>query len=65
MRQERLPQTEQRRAWARFVLGQAQMFGAVVSFILLVEVGAKPATVWACLLTTALTLTSRLLFHRR
>jgi fumarate reductase subunit D len=49
----------------RFLLGMGQMFGAVVALVLLLATGLSRITVIATVLTTALTVTSRLLSFLR
>jgi hypothetical protein len=50
-------------AGVRFGLGMAQMFMAVFSAVLLIETGLSRFTLVSAAFTTALTLTSRVLFH--
>ena len=42
-----------------------QMFGAVVALVLLIGTGVSRSTVLATVITTCLSIASRLLFHRR
>ena len=53
------------RKWAvvRLALGMLQVFGATVSLILLLETGTTRLTLGAAAVTTAITLTSILLFR--
>lgn len=52
-----------RRAVARFVLGNAQMFTAATACVLLLQTGVNRWTLGATTVATALTLTSRVLFR--
>ena len=54
-------------AWAivRTVLGVAQVFGATLSFVLLLQTGVNSLTLGAIIITGLLTTTSVLLFGRR
>jgi hypothetical protein len=58
------PHKSEALAALRFGLGMAQMFGAVVGFVLLVEIGATETTLVVVLLTTLLSLVSTLIFRR-
>ena len=48
----------------RFAIGMAQMFGAVAGIVLLVLTGVSVATLAVVSLTTALSLTSRIVYRR-
>jgi hypothetical protein len=50
------------RAWLRLILGCAQMASAVASLWLILSTGVNRSSLAAVAFTTALTLTSRLLF---
>ena len=56
--------TQQRRRLliARVILGQLQILGATCTFILLLKAGLVPVTIWAGVITAALTIVSRLIF---
>ena len=49
----------------RFVVGMAQMFGAVAGVVLLILTGVSVATLVVVGMTTALSLTSRIVYGRR
>jgi hypothetical protein len=49
----------------RLLLGIAQMFGATVSGVLLVETGLSSLTLWGVIVTSVLTTVSVLLFGWR
>lgn len=55
--------TERRRATLRLILGNAQMFMAVVTLVLLWRMGVCPASLTAASVTGALVLTSVILFR--
>ena len=52
-----------RRAVLRLFLGQAQVVGATVALVLLIQRGAVPAVFWCAGITGLLSLTSILLFR--
>lgn len=54
-----------RAGWVRFALGMAQMNGAMLGLILLVTLGLHPATVLIVAITTALSITCRIVYRRR
>ncbi len=56
---------EKRRAIFRVILGNAQMFGAVVTLVLAWQLGVGKATVTAAAITVALLLTSLVVFRLR
>lgn len=49
---------DKKQAWGRFALGNAQMFFAVVTIIVLMFTGLNGFSIGLVMLTTALTLTS-------
>jgi hypothetical protein len=55
---------KRRRALVRLALGQAQMVGAVVSLVCLLQTGVSSLTLWAVALTAACLATSLLLFGK-
>ena len=57
------PNLQRRRAIVRVILGNAQMFTAVVGLVLLWRLGVCPASVIAASVAGALVLTSVLLFR--
>ena len=57
------PKTQRRRAFIRFILGNAQMFAAAVALVLLWRLGVCPASVIAASVAGALLLTSVMLFR--
>jgi len=59
--------TAQARKWAivRLVLGQAQIIGAAMTLVFLIQIGASELTFWAAGASAALTLTSLVLFKSR
>jgi hypothetical protein len=59
--------TRETRQWAvlRFLLGNAQMFMAVVAIVLLLKSGVNVWSITAVLVASILTVTSRLLFRKR
>ena len=54
---------ERRRSVLRLGLGQAQVFGAVLAFVLLLQQGPTPLVIYITVLTGLLTLVSALLFR--
>jgi hypothetical protein len=54
-----------RRAALRLVLGQAQVIGATVALVLLLQKGVSAPAIWAVVLTGIVSLTSILLFRVR
>lgn len=52
-----------RRAILRLCLGQAQVIGATVTLVLLLQGGVNSATIWAAVLTGIASLASILLFR--
>ena len=52
-----------RRAVLRFVFGQAQVIGATVAAVLLLQQGLSAPAIWAVVLTGIVSLTSILLFR--
>ena len=52
-----------RRAVLRLVLGQAQVIGATVALVLLLQEGVTAPAIWAAVLTGLVSLTSILLFR--
>ena len=57
--------TERRWALLRWALGMAQMFGAVVSVVLLVQTGANAVSIGAVIVTSLFTVISLWLFRAR
>ena len=57
------PNTQRRRAFIRVILGNAQMFSAVVALVLLWRLGVCPASMIAASVSGALVLTSVVLFR--
>lgn len=57
--------SERWRALVRLWVGLAQMAGAVLSAVLLIMTGANALSLGAAVLTTALSMVSRLLFGKR
>ncbi len=64
---EQRPPTSTERRWAlvRYLLGIAQMFGAIVSALLLFLTGVNSLTLWGVVITGAFTTISVLLFGGR
>lgn len=57
------PNLQRRRAIVRVLLGNAQMFTAVVALVLLWQLGVCPASITAAAVAGALLLTSVILFR--
>lgn len=57
------PNLQRRRAIVRVILGNAQMFTAVVALVLLWRLGVCPASITAAVVAGALLLTSVILFR--
>ena len=54
---------QRKRALLRLVLGQAQVFGAAMTLVLLIREGATPLVLWSTAITGVITITSILLFR--
>lgn len=60
-----LDQQRRRLLIARVILGQLQILGATCTFILVMKAGIVPVTIWAGVLTAAVTIASRLIFAKK
>jgi hypothetical protein len=60
---EKLTDQQRKRALLRLALGQAQVFGSVMTLVLLIEEGLTRLVMWAAGITTAITMTSIVLFR--
>lgn len=59
--------TARTRKWAivRLIFGQAQVIGATMTLVFVIQAGTSGVTIWAAVLTAMVTLTSLLLFKSR